>query len=121
MRKLLALPAFLSVSLAGVMAQAAPAGPKCTPISDYEKVKEKNAAGTEVEVFKVDNGVYAKKGGGEVIFENCWADEVFVLDGDQKITVTTTTPGVMGMAPTTTTSEVDLVECKAADGKDCVI
>ena len=74
MRKLLALPMFLSVSLAGGgLALAAPDNPKCTPIGDYDKVKEKDAAGKEFDDLVdaanhlIDMGPAAGVNGGRVV------------------------------------------------------
>jgi hypothetical protein len=126
MRKLLILPLFLSAPLATGIAQAAPAEqPKCNHYA-IEKVTEKDSAGKDVSVRKVENGAFP----AGTVWENCFADEIFVLDGDQKITVTTPgtpanpgNPTAMPPIPATpavppSTTEVDLVNCKIDPGPD---
>ena len=131
MRKLLSLPAFLSVSLTGLaLAQAAPE-PKCA----HYFVK------TDKDGPIVANGAYtwADNAPADKSLKNCFADEIFVLDGDQQITALTGgSPAVPGnptaMPPVPPTpavppmmTTVDLVNCKAGmaagtiDPKDCAI
>src|SRR5687768_11780193 len=113
MRKLLTLPLFLAAPLAGV-AQAAPADqPKCAH-GTFEKVKEKDSTGKDVDVLKVENGGFSP---ATAVWENCFADEIFVLDGDTKITVNRSAMGTMPAA----TLEVEAANCKStANGPDNV-
>src|SRR5687767_14515414 len=114
MRKLLTLPLFLSLPLAAGIAQAAPANqPKCTH-NTIERVKDGTA-----DVPRVENGNFVPA----AVWENCFADEIFVLDGDVQVNTAGTPGDPLAVPPVAPVPGelINAVECKDAAAKDCSI